>query len=225
MNYADLEWWQSTLEATFHGILKVRGLYHEEIFERRRIFGLVTYRARHRRLRKYIGELVSGVTRSIVEQKIDQLLFTIESASGKPLEQYVFAIEPRIALQSNNNGRGLSAQISDFEEAFRSCVEGTCHAGKVLPQLPPACTFKVSMHVRDNNIGNQALSFGGTTPSLKHRSQICSLSGRPIFVARQGTPELRGEGGPLDMTPLLKIEFEGVFPTHSLNVHVYRQAS
>ena len=225
MNYSDLEWWQSTLEATFHGILKVRGLYHEEIFERRQIFGLVTYRARHRRLRKYIGELVSGITRSIVERKIDQLLFTIESASGKPLEQYVFDIEPRIALQSNNNGRGLSAQISDFEEAFRSCVEGTCRAGKALPQLPPACTFKISVHVRDNKIGNQALSLGGTTPSLKHRSQICSLSGRPIFVARQGTPVLCGEGGPLDMTPLLNIECEGFYPSHCLNVHVYRQAS
>merc|ERR1711871_198750 len=54
-------------EAAVHLILRVRGVYPEEIFERRRLFDVTTFRSRHVELNDYIA-LVAGGLRELLER-------------------------------------------------------------------------------------------------------------------------------------------------------------
>jgi len=221
MGYSHLEPWRDILEATFYGILRLRGVYPSEFFERRLMFGVVVYRARHTQLRKYVEKLVSGIVRCVHEGTIDKILFTIVSNEGQAQEQYAFDVQapPRAPFQSEGN---ISYTDSNLRQALRSYINGTSRAAKILPHLPMSCTFKVSVHVRGSTLSH--VNPERAITSVECKSEICSLSGKHVFAASEGFPALKGEGEPLIIIPLT-VEIRGAFPFRAIYVLVSHQTS
>ena len=83
------------LEAAVHTAVKVRGVYPPELFERRRLYNVVTYKARHPGLNEYIHETVHSLNPWIRSGALEKLVLVFIDAKDRPVERLVFHVKVR----------------------------------------------------------------------------------------------------------------------------------
>ncbi|PWN19503.1 DNA-binding protein [Microstroma glucosiphilum] len=126
------------LEAAFHTILYIRGVYPAEIFKMHRLYSHPVYRSRHPGLNEYLSTVLASIRSEVRASRVSQVLLVLKSATtGVFLERYVFRLSyllegahaiPRadrdLSIRDNVTFRELSAIFRGFLMKLAVCEVG-----------------------------------------------------------------------------------------------------
>mmetsp|Transcript_14276 Transcript_14276/g.36839 ORF Transcript_14276/g.36839 Transcript_14276/m.36839 type:complete len:202 (+) Transcript_14276:227-832(+) len=124
------------LEAAIHQILYIRGVYPDELFERRRLHGVLVMQSRHPDLNEYIMQVLKSLQPHIARDEVDEIAVVVKDSSGTPCERFTFqmcAVEAAAAEMS----------LANVQDGLRSLLRKVCVADTALAPPPSGCTFIV----------------------------------------------------------------------------------
>lgn len=134
------------LEAAVHQILFVRRLYAEELFERRRLYGIAVRKSRHPDLNAYIGEVFASLRKALVGGTLSKVAVLVRTESGQPVERFIF--EPRL-LAPPPDGERLDLQAIEWQ--LKGALLKLQYSDTYLSRLPPDSTFEINAYTIDRD--------------------------------------------------------------------------
>ncbi|KIZ00227.1 Mitotic spindle assembly checkpoint protein MAD2B [Monoraphidium neglectum] len=124
------------LEAAVHAVLRARGLYPPELFERARLYGVAVSKARHPGLCGYIASTISHIKPLLAAESLRELAVAFAAPDGAPLSKVTFIVQ------------GVAPTLIDLdpdalEAAFRSALLKLQFIDNLLAPLPQGATFEL----------------------------------------------------------------------------------
>lgn len=124
------------LEAAVHTVLRARGPYAPELFERQRLYGIAVSRARHPELSGYIASVITNLKPLLAAESLQELAVAFSGPDGSPISKVSFIVQ------------GLAPTLLDLdpdslEAAFRSALLKLQFIDNLVTPLPPGSTFEL----------------------------------------------------------------------------------
>lgn len=123
------------LEAFIHQVLFLRGVYNQELFERRRLYNIAVRKAAHPGLVAYVRHLVLSLKDGIASGNVRNIVVVLLNTTHQVLEKFVLSFKV-----------GQLDQVRsplELEAALRSMLLKLSMTGSALHPLPPGGSFKV----------------------------------------------------------------------------------
>lgn len=159
------------LEAVIHEILFTRELYRQDIFERRRLYGLAVHRSRHPDLNSYIEDALHGLRDPIAASTLRKLTLIVLSPPPNQttiLERFI--LEPRLLMltdstsliaTTDNDADQARIRLQELESHLRAFFLKLQYVHASLLPLPPGCSFEIVAYMATR-------SGPGCLPSSQH---------------------------------------------------------
>ncbi|GBF94513.1 hypothetical protein Rsub_07047 [Raphidocelis subcapitata] len=124
------------LEAAVHTVLRARGPYPPELFERARLYGVAVARARHPEVCSYIASVIDNVKPLLASESLQELAVAFFGPDGEPLSKVSFLLQ------------GLAPTLIDLdpealEGALRSALLRLQFIDNLAAPLPAGATFEL----------------------------------------------------------------------------------
>eukprot|EP00729_Bicosta_minor_P011343 gene11343-5431_t len=117
-------------EVAIHHLLYVRNVYPPSLFERRKKYGVPVQMSRHPELNSYILSVLESITPWMQKGIVRQLALVVSNASRKPIERFIFEVDPLGRWEEKRSPEVNSSTI-------------------FLTENPDGCTFVVMAHTTD----------------------------------------------------------------------------
>jgi hypothetical protein len=166
------------LEAAVHTVLHARGLYPQEVFERRRLYGsCLCPRARHPGVCAYVASALAALRPPLVRGALQEVVVVMREEGGegagregRALEKVSFALHRSAAAAAAVAGAGTSAtdvplpDAGALEAAFAAALVKLQHLSQA-PPLRAAAAAAAAAAAGARGIGAGGGGKGTTTPA------------------------------------------------------------
>ncbi|KAL2912814.1 MAD2 mitotic arrest deficient-like 2 [Polyrhizophydium stewartii] len=133
------------VQTAVHCMLRQRGVYPPELFQRAAKLGVPVWASRHPDLTAYIASVLDAARVDVLSGRVSQILVSIQDASGVVVELVRFEMAVFDDAESDVDAGELEAHL-------RACLIKLDAAESSLAPLPPGCTFQmlIEMHEGDD---------------------------------------------------------------------------
>ncbi|CBJ29113.1 HORMA domain protein [Ectocarpus siliculosus] len=196
------------LEAATHSLLHSRRAYPQDIFERRRKYGVPVWMSRHPELNAYISEVLLRA-KSLMEQGVVRRVLVCffleeEHVDQAPVERVAFDVR----VEDDGDDSVDSTSLQDVEDQLRSALLQIQKSSAHLPTRQ-GCTFALHVEAHEGKEG-QVGRHDATQDSGQSSPVRAALRGGKWVLAGSVAQGVVAEPGRLKIVPIKSVRGRGL---------------
>lgn len=133
------------LAVAFHNILYYSSVYPPSIFDMRKKYGIIVYRAKHPEVNQYIDLCLKSVAECLKSGTLKRVEFALTDERYNPLAKYVFDFDKDSTYDENTD-----AYLIQAEQNLRAFCLNLVKVSNKLHDMPDNKSFSVFLHTNES---------------------------------------------------------------------------